>query len=116
MLKKQLTTDPRRRPVSAFKKTFHCLCNLTICFCQEAFVKPLQCLCDQGLILYFQRKKIGNSCFHKGSYLGYKTLVVIKTSQVIIRPYKKISVFQVTGLKFLGRVGTHIFFSAFQNA
>ena len=28
----------------------------------------------------------------------------------VIRPNKKISVFQVMGLKILGRVGTHIFF------
>ena len=28
----------------------------------------------------------------------------------IIRPNKKISVFRVTGMKILGRVGTHIFF------
>ena len=27
----------------------------------------------------------------------------------IIRPNKKISVFRVTGLKILGRVGTHFF-------
>ena len=27
-----------------------------------------------------------------------------------LRPNKKISVFRVTGLKILGRVGTHIFF------
>ena len=35
----------------------------------------------------------------------------------MIRPNKKISdtVFRVTGLKILGRIGTHIFF-AFQNA
>ena len=31
--------------------------------------------------------------------------------KLVIRPNKKISVFQVTGLKILGRVGTHIFFS-----
>ena len=29
-------------------------------------------------------------------------------SMVLIRPNKKISVFRVTGLKILGRVGTHI--------
>ena len=37
----------------------------------------------------------------------------IKKSSVLlfqIRPNKKISVFRVTGLKILGRVGTHIFF------
>ena len=28
--------------------------------------------------------------------------------KVRLRPYKKISMFQVTGLKILGRVGTHI--------
>ena len=31
----------------------------------------------------------------------------------IIRPNKKISVFRVTGLNSLGRVGTHIFFNYF---
>ena len=30
--------------------------------------------------------------------------------QIGPRPIKKISVFRVTGLKILGRVGTHIFF------
>ena len=41
------------------------------------------------------------------------------TSQMMLRPNKKISVFRVTGLKILGRVGTHFFtwkkiqFSAF---
>ena len=30
---------------------------------------------------------------------------------MLIRPNKKISVFLVTGLKILGRVGTHIFFN-----
>ena len=29
----------------------------------------------------------------------------------MVRPNKEISVFRVTGLKILGRVGTHIFFS-----
>ena len=33
--------------------------------------------------------------------------------RVLIRPNKKISVFRVTGLKILGRVGTHIFFKFF---
>ena len=28
----------------------------------------------------------------------------------LLRPNKKISVFRVTGLKYLSRVGTHIFF------
>ena len=31
-------------------------------------------------------------------------------SFTVLRPNKKISVFWVSGLKFLGRVGTHIFF------
>ena len=34
---------------------------------------------------------------------------------VMIWPNKKISVFQFTGLKVLGRVGTHIFFSIFSS-
>ena len=29
---------------------------------------------------------------------------------ILVRPRKKVSVFQVTGLKILGRVGIHIFF------
>ena len=29
--------------------------------------------------------------------------------EIKVKPNKKISVFQVTGLKFLGRVGTHVF-------
>ena len=31
----------------------------------------------------------------------------------MIRPNKEINVFQVTGMKILGRVGTHIFFFFF---
>ena len=31
----------------------------------------------------------------------------------LVRPNKKISVFRETGLKILGRVGTHIFFNNF---
>ena len=34
-------------------------------------------------------------------------------SKYLFRPNKKISVFRVTGLKILGRVGTHIFFNYF---
>ena len=29
--------------------------------------------------------------------------------EIKVKPNKKISVFQVTGLNFLGRVGTHVF-------
>ena len=36
---------------------------------------------------------------------------LIDSFQVMIRPNKEISVFRVTGMKRLGRVGTHIFFS-----
>ena len=32
---------------------------------------------------------------------------------LLLRPNKKISVFGVTGLKILGRVGTHMFFIIF---
>ena len=35
------------------------------------------------------------------------------TTTRCVRPNKKISVFWVTGLKILGRVGTHIFFNHF---
>ena len=33
-----------------------------------------------------------------------------RKDRTLIRPNKKISMFRVTGLKILGRVGTHIFF------
>ena len=33
----------------------------------------------------------------------------IKVNHVVIGPNKTISVFRLTGLKILGRVGTHIF-------
>ena len=62
------------------------------------------------LIFSLSEKKYLQILPPQRSYLGFETFVVIKTLQVIIRPNKKINVFQVTGLKFLGRVGTHIFF------
>ena len=37
-------------------------------------------------------------------------LLPYQYATVCLRPNKKLSVFQVTGLKILGRVGTHIFF------
>ena len=47
--------------------------------------------------------------------LGPNWLQLISTYQQTtkVRPNKKISVFRVTGLKILGRVGTHIFFIIF---
>ena len=38
---------------------------------------------------------------------------VIASPQIHVRPNKKVSVFRVTGLKILGRVGTHIFLKYF---
>ena len=35
---------------------------------------------------------------------------ILQQSACLVRPNNKISVFQVTGLKVLGRVGTHVFF------
>ena len=39
--------------------------------------------------------------------------VLIAKLVFCLRPNKKISVFRVTGLKILGRVGTHFFFNYF---
>ena len=38
-----------------------------------------------------------------------------RCSENVIRPNKKISVFPATGLKLLGRVGTHILFYFFSS-
>ena len=47
----------------------------------------------------------------------FGTLLVSKSTVIVfgymLRPNKKIIVFWVTGLKLLGRVGTHIFFNYF---
>ena len=40
---------------------------------------------------------------------AYPRIIPVKCQ---IRPNKKISMFRVTGLKILGRVGTHIFFDS----
>ena len=53
----------------------------------------------------------------KGGSTGLSESTIVKmphcwkSSRGSIRPSKKISVFRLTGLKILGRVGTHIFFS-----
>ena len=41
--------------------------------------------------------------------------IMMSCSDTVRRPNKKISVFRVTGLKILGRVGTHVFFFFFLN-
>ena len=41
----------------------------------------------------------------------YCAEILVYVLSILLRPNKKISVLQVTGLKILGRVGTHIFFS-----
>ena len=47
----------------------------------------------------------------KQSNIGISTKCLGLFSRQLLRPNKEISVFRVTGLKILGRVGTHIFFS-----
>ena len=39
--------------------------------------------------------------------------IILPQNALVIRPNNKISVFLVTGLKILGRVGTHILFILF---
>ena len=48
----------------------------------------------------------------RNSYLTYAVSCGL-FSGCIVRPNKKISVFRVTGLKIIGRVGTHIFYFIF---
>ena len=46
-------------------------------------------------------------CSDTGNELGVKSFLNVHTQ---LRPNENISVFWVTGLKILGRVGTHLFF------
>ena len=45
-----------------------------------------------------------------GNSIRLKWVKICSKEDSYIRPNKKISVFRLTGLKILGRVGSHIFF------
>ena len=55
-------------------------------------------------------RRLSLACKHIFIKLMGKKMISILRSKPLRRPNKNISVFQVTGLKTLGRVGTHFFF------
>ena len=76
------------------------------------FLKEVLCIC-YIMSINTQQTKLKK---------GYMDITAIKIEKKLtdkppyicsLRPNKKISVFWVTGLKILGRVGTHIFFYFF---
>ena len=68
----------------------------------------MQCLwCDCSTTSLLKPKTFENE-FH--IHKSDAPFVLIKKGYFPLRPNKKISVFAVTGLKILSRVGTHIFF------